>query len=86
MSPQNPMSHAVHVTLAYDEEARVWYIEDSTLPGLSGEAETVDDLLRRIPAMVVDLVEENGIDDMHGDFEVPLEIATKTRVQIHEAA
>lgn len=48
---------AVHV--AFDEEAGVWYVAHSDVPGLNLENERVSDLLRRIEDTVPDLVELN---------------------------
>ena len=48
---------AVHV--AFDEEAGVWYVAHSDVPGLNLENERVSDLLRRIEDTVPELVELN---------------------------
>ncbi|MGH6840958.1 MAG: DUF1902 domain-containing protein [Methylocella sp.] len=81
-------SRSIVVRIAHDEAAGVWFIESSDLAGLSGEAETVEALMRRIPGMIVDLVEENGFDDGASIAEVPVEIIASmhARVQLHRAA
>jgi predicted RNase H-like HicB family nuclease len=48
------------VRIGHDPEEAVWFIESSDLPGLSGEAPTVEALIERIPGMIADLIEENG--------------------------
>jgi hypothetical protein len=75
----------VTVHIAYDSEARVWFIESSDLPGLSGEAPTSDALIQRIPEMIVDLVEANGFDDGAEVDEVPIEIIASARARPHHA-
>ncbi|WP_407528546.1 DUF1902 domain-containing protein [Methylobacterium oryzisoli] len=47
------------VRIAHDEEAGVWFVAHSDVPGLRAEAPTSDALIARIPAMVTDLLEEN---------------------------
>lgn len=68
------MEHGAMIVVRceYDEDARVWYVKSSDLPGLSGEAPTFDALADRIPGMILDLIEENGIDDRAP--EIPIEI------------
>jgi hypothetical protein len=48
-------------SLAYDREAKVWFIVDSAIPGLSGEADTREALIARLPGLIADLLEENGV-------------------------
>jgi Domain of unknown function (DUF1902) len=47
--------------IAYDREAKVWIIVDSAIPGLSGEADTKEALIARLPGLIADLLEENGV-------------------------
>ncbi|WP_414470742.1 DUF1902 domain-containing protein [Microvirga sp. M2] len=77
-------SRLIVVKIAYDDEAAVWYIDQSTLVGLRAEAPTADALIDRIPTMITDLLDVGG----GGVFEVPVEIiaSTRTSVTIHEAA
>ena len=48
-------------SVAYDREAKVWVIVDSAIPGLSGEADTKEALIARLPGLIADLLEENGV-------------------------
>lgn len=48
---------AVH--LAFDDEAGVWYVARSDVPGLNLEDERVSDLIRRVEETVPELVELN---------------------------
>ena len=60
----------VVVTAAYDDEAKVWYIEESNVPGLRTEAATVEHF-GRASWSCRNLIEVNGL-DFHGD--VPIEV------------
>lgn len=63
------------VKATYDPEARVWYVEHSDIPGLSAEAETLDALVERLPGMILDLIEENGMEGWDSEVrELPIEI------------
>jgi predicted RNase H-like HicB family nuclease len=53
----NPL---IVVKAARDEEAGVWFVESSDLPGLNAEADTLDALVEKLPAVVEDLLEESG--------------------------
>jgi Domain of unknown function (DUF1902) len=73
----------VVVTAAYDDEARVWYVEESNIPGLRTEAPSIEDLRVKLPGLVEDLIEANGL-DFHGD--VPIEVIAHTRTMATVAA
>jgi len=83
-------SRQIVVKIARDPEADVWFVESSSLPGLSAEADTADALMRRIPALIADLIDENGFDDDddNSPADMPLEITASyaTSVRVHEAA
>jgi predicted RNase H-like HicB family nuclease len=81
------------VKAARDEEAQVWYVESSDVPGLNAEAETLEALLDKLPALVEDLVDEGALDsesDGAGqlDREFPIELIAhaSTRLRIRAAA
>lgn len=65
------MRRTITVKATYDPDADVWFIEESNLPGLSAEAKTVEALAAKLPGMVVDLFEENGILDGVDDHGRP---------------
>lgn len=59
-----------------DNEAGVWYVSESDVPGLATEAENFDELCKKILIMVPELLELNGWDENNnnGSGEVPIEI------------
>ena len=86
-------SRLILVKAAFDSEVRVWYIESSDLPGLNIEADTLDALAEKLPAAVLDLVQEGGIDGDEGwmsggEREVPIELVAhlSTRLRIPAGA
>jgi hypothetical protein len=64
------------IKAAYDEEAEVWCVQDSDVPGLATEAATFDEICDKIRTMVPELLEANAWagGDGDGGGEVLLEI------------
>jgi hypothetical protein len=50
----------LRVHLDYDDEAKVWYVAKSDIPGLSLEAATPSELLSRIVEAAPELIELNS--------------------------
>ena len=50
----------VHVKAAYDPDAKVWYVEQSSLSGVFAEGQTADELARKLPDIVEDLTGTRG--------------------------
>ena len=80
------------VKAARDEEAGVWYVESSDVPGLNAEDETLEGLIEKLPPIVRDLVEEGALDEIGGldlrDQDLPIELIAhaSTRLRIRDAA
>ena len=73
----------VVVKVAYDTEARVWYVESSDLPGLNVEAATVETLHEQLSLSVADLIEASGEE---GDFDIPIEIIAHSSARARRRA
>ena len=55
----------------WDEEARVWYVADSNVPGLSTEAPTAEALVDKLKVMLPELLELNdGVEYSSVPFEL----------------
>jgi hypothetical protein len=71
------------VTIAYDPEAEVWYVEDSgDLPGVNAWGRTPQELSAKLEDVVLDLLEEEGADEDNGDLDVPIEIIAHMRTRV----
>jgi predicted RNase H-like HicB family nuclease len=55
------MARPIVVHADWDAEAGVWVATTQDLRGLVTEAESIEALRAKLPAMIVDLLEENGI-------------------------
>ena len=58
----------------WDEEARVWFVADSDIPGLATEADTLEVLIEKLKVMVPELLQANNTDL---GCEVPFELLTR---------
>ncbi len=56
------MRRHAFVHAASDEQARVWYVEESDTAGLATEAETLEGLRQRVRDILPDLLD--GIEDV----------------------
>jgi predicted RNase H-like HicB family nuclease len=58
------------VRAAWDDEAKVWYVEESDIPGLATEADTLDELRKKVPVIIQDLLEDESDkpDEIEIDF------------------
>jgi predicted RNase H-like HicB family nuclease len=66
------------VKAAYDADAGVWFVESSDLEGVNAEAPSLEELLQKLPAVVLDRLEEEGFDDV----EVPIELVAHARTRV----
>jgi hypothetical protein len=64
------------VRLAYDDEAKVWWTESSTLFGVNAEAGTLDEMRAKLPQVVVDMIEANEPDLLSSNVELEIVVPT----------
>lgn len=83
-------TNLIIVKAARDDEANVWFIESSDVPGLNLESETLDSLIEMLPGAVLDLLEEGalGRDGAVAGSDIPIELIAHagTRLRIPVAA
>lgn len=63
------------VTCRWDEEAGVWYVADSNIPGLAYEAETLEAMEHKLQTVIPELLELNKPDHVPGP--VPFELIAR---------
>lgn len=54
----------------WDDDAQVWFVEQSNIPGLVTEAPTTKQFIKHIQELVPDLIQLNGADGV----DVPVEL------------
>ncbi len=77
------MKATYHVHCEWDEEAKVWYVEESNVPGLAAEAGSIEALVSLLEKRVPELLDENQVED---GCEVPLEITSLAHRVVHRCA
>jgi len=70
------MHRSFEVVACYDDEAGVWYVERCDVPGLSAEAATIEELMKKLPGMILDLLGDPS-GDHDGPGTVPIDLIAK---------
>ncbi len=65
---------SLFVRAEWDDEAQVWVATSDDVPGLATEAETAEELVKKLKIMIPELMEANGCGD--GD-EIPFELFSR---------
>jgi hypothetical protein len=74
--------HAI-VRASWDEEAQVWYVEDSDIPGLATESPTLDGLRVRLRTIIPDLLADEA--DAPDEMEIDLIAHVHDRMVLNAA-
>jgi predicted RNase H-like HicB family nuclease len=64
------MARPIVIHADWDAEAGVWVATTSDLRGLVTEADTIEALRAKLPGMILDLLEENGVSDRPASIEI----------------
>lgn len=78
--PYNEIMLSRCIRCEWDDEARVWYVAESDVPGLAVEAETPEAMLRKLEAVVPELLALNGAD---ATMDVPVTLLWKGKQELH---
>lgn len=62
---------SIIVKAVWDSEAKVWIATSTDVPGLVTEADSPDQLIENLQALIPELLDLNG-DVIDGEIEVPL--------------
>ena len=77
----------ISVRAEWDPEARVWYLAETSLPGLNAEAESVEELVDILPGMIQDLLEEDDAWPASAETaQISLEVTAHARTLVRRAA
>lgn len=64
------MARPIVVHADWDPEASVWVATTQDLRGLVTEAASIEALRAKLPGMILDLLEENGVSDLPASIEI----------------
>ena len=70
------------VYVRFDEDAQVWYVHESNVPGLHAEGESLDELRVEVLALIPELLAANGVNvaDYNQDHKsVPFDLIAQQR-------
>ena len=68
------------VRVAWDDDAKVWFVKESDIPGLAAKAESLDLLRARIPMIVQDLLRD--VEGRPDEVELDLIVYARDRVRL----
>ena len=75
-------TRVIVVKAVRDPDAKVWYVASSDLAGLNLEADSVEELVEKLPDAVADLLDCDGNEDIDGDVPIELIAHASTRVRL----
>jgi hypothetical protein len=67
--------HTYTVTVRWDDEAALWYVDDSDVPGLATEAESLELMERKLGTLIPELLDLNA--PSRPDGPVPFELIAR---------
>ena len=70
------MDNSYYATIAWDQDAEVWYVADTNFPGLVAEAASERELMHKVRGLVPELYDLN-----RHLFDHPVPDAIKLRMQ-----
>lgn len=64
------MTRPIVIHADWDPDAEVWVATTQDVRGLVTEADTVEALRAKLPGMILDLLEQQGISDLPASIEI----------------
>lgn len=74
------MERIIKVVAVWDDEAKVWVAHSRDVLGLAIEAQTQEELVRKLAVVVPELVELNGLASQYADVPIELLIRGQRRI------
>jgi predicted RNase H-like HicB family nuclease len=66
------------IQASWDDEARVWVATSEDVPGLVTEADTAEELEKKLCVMVPELLEENGLLEKSSNERIPFQLHSES--------
>jgi len=67
----------IHVEAVWDEEAKVWVATSDDVPGLITEANTSEELIKKLQVMIPELLQANGLINENDSLDIPFHLLSK---------
>jgi predicted RNase H-like HicB family nuclease len=80
------MASTIRIRAAWDDEAGVWFVEESDIFGVNAEAATLEELRDKLPNVIADVLTENDPSRLRHDLTVEIIARSQTRIPATDAA
>lgn len=70
-------SKMIHIKAVWDHDAEVWVAESDNVPGLVTEADTTEQLLRKLETMIPELLAANGLLAEYARPDIPIQVLSE---------
>ena len=67
----------IHVEAIWDAEAQVWVATSDDVPGLITEADTSEQLIKKLQVLIPELLQANCLIDEHDPSDIPFHLLSK---------
>ena len=67
----------IHIKALWDHDAEMWVAESDDVPGLVTEAETTEQLIRKLEIMIPELLEANGLLAEYAHPDIPIHLLSE---------
>ena len=67
----------IHVEAIWDAKAEVWVATSDDVPGLITEADTSEQLIKKLQVLIPELLQANGLINVHKPGEIPFHLLSK---------
>ncbi len=71
------MPKPITVKAEWDAEAGVWVASSDDVPGLVTEAETCNELVKKLQCLIPELLNANGLLSNYAETEIPFHLTTE---------
>jgi len=79
------MTRSITIKASHDAEAGVWSVEESDLFGLNAEADTLEELVDKLPAVISDLLEPDDSKITEIPVELIVHVSTRDPAQFRRS-
>ena len=76
----------IRVEAIWDGEAQVWVATSDDVPGLITEADTSEQLIKKLQVLIPELLQANGLISEHDPSDIPLHLLSKRTEMIKSRA
>jgi len=70
LTKDDTMARPILIHADWDADAGVWVATTQDMRGLVTEADSIEALRAKLPGMILDLLEENGVSDRPASIEI----------------